>query len=41
MGQLNTILKQADVNPDTFASQMKSDLAWLRLVRKSLMPTAP
>lgn len=34
MGQLNTILKQADVNPDTFASQMKSDLAWLRLVRK-------
>ena len=36
-GQLPTILKQAHVSPETFASQMKSDLAWVRLVRKKYM----
>lgn len=34
MGQLKKILKQAGVSEETFASQMKSDLAWVRLVRK-------
>ena len=33
-GQLSTVLKQANVNPETFAEQMKSDLAWIRLIRK-------
>lgn len=37
MGQLNTLLKQAKVSRDTFSSQMKSDLAWVRLVRKKYM----
>ena len=34
MGQLNNILRQAGVSRETFAEQMKSDLAWVRLVRK-------
>ena len=33
-GQLSTVLKQANVSPETFAEQMKSDLAWIRLIRK-------
>jgi len=33
-GQLNNILKQANVSKETFAEQIKSDLAWLRLIRK-------
>ncbi len=33
-GQLNSILKQANVSKETFSEQIKSDLAWLRLVRK-------
>lgn len=33
-GQLTKILKEADVNPQTIHEQVKSDLAWLRLIRK-------
>ncbi len=33
-GQLNTLLKQAKISPNTFSEQIKSDLAWLRLIRK-------
>lgn len=33
-GQLSKILKEADVNPQTVHEQIKSDLAWLRLIRK-------
>lgn len=33
-GQLTKILKEADVNPQTVHEQVKSDLAWLRLIRK-------
>ncbi len=36
-GQLSSILKQANVSPQTFANQMKSDLAWVRLIRKKYM----
>lgn len=39
-GQMATILRQARVNPETFNEQMKSDLAWLRLVRKKIMSQA-
>ncbi len=34
MGQLNTLLRQAGVSRDTIEEQMKSDIAWVRLVRK-------
>lgn len=34
MGQLQNILKQANVTTETFSEQMKSDLAWIRLIRK-------
>lgn len=34
MGQLNKILKKARVTHETFKSQMESDLAWVRVVRK-------
>lgn len=33
-GQLNTILKKANVDPAVFAEQSKADLAWVRLIRK-------
>ncbi len=33
-GQLIKILKEADINPQTIHEQVKSDLAWLRLIRK-------
>lgn len=33
-GQLTNILKEAGVNPETVRNQIKSDLAWLRLIRK-------
>lgn len=33
-GQLDSVLKNANVNPDTLAEQAKADLAWTRLIRK-------
>ena len=33
-GQLNSVLKASHISPSAFAEQMKSDLAWLRVVRK-------
>ncbi len=33
-GQLNNVLKQAKVSSETFSEQIKSDLAWVRLIRK-------
>ncbi len=33
-GQLTKALKEADINPQTLHEQIKSDLAWLRLIRK-------
>lgn len=33
-GQLKNVLKESHVSRETFASQMKSDLAWVRVVRK-------
>ncbi len=33
-GQLNSILKKANVDPAVFAEQSKADLAWVRLIRK-------
>lgn len=33
-GQLDTILKKANVDPAVFAEQSKADLAWVRLIRK-------
>ena len=35
-GELKNILKQAKVSPDSFRSQMKSDLAWLRLLKNKM-----
>ncbi len=36
-GQLKNILKEAGVSEDVFREQMKSDLAWVRLVRKKTL----
>ena len=33
-GQLTEILKNAEINPQTVHEQIKSDLAWLRLIRQ-------
>lgn len=35
-GELKNILKQAKVSPESFRSQMKSDLAWLRLLKNKM-----
>ena len=34
VGQLTEILKNAEINPQTMHEQIKSDLAWLRLIRQ-------
>lgn len=36
-GELKNILKKGNVNMSTFRSQIKSDLAWVRLVKKKTM----
>lgn len=36
-GQLKTMLRRANVSQTAFNEQMKSDLAWLRLVRKKVL----
>ncbi|MBE6448499.1 MAG: hypothetical protein E7018_04275 [Alphaproteobacteria bacterium] len=36
-GQLPKILKQAGVNPNSFSEQIKSDLAWIRVIRKKFL----
>ena len=33
-GQMTKVLREAGVNPQTLRDQIKSDLAWLRLIRK-------
>ncbi len=34
LGQLNAILKKANINPQVFSEQLKADSLWLRLIRK-------
>ena len=36
-GELKKILKHSNVNEETFRTQMKSDLAWVKLVRKKTL----
>lgn len=35
-GELKNILREAKVSPESFRSQMKSDLAWLRLLKNKM-----